>query len=98
MLYQHWVHSHEEDTEEYRAFRLATFEFPPSRGREGFKINQDGTLMRFGIGPTDIPTEIECTWKAASKSSLVIQPVEGDQPLMTIQIIDISGELLKVAK
>ena len=52
-LYQHWVHSYEEDTESEMVYRPAAFAFPPSRGRTGFEFSPGGACTVIGIAPTD---------------------------------------------
>ena len=44
-IYKHWIHSHEEDTEDKKVYRPSTFEFPPSRGRDGFEIKENGEFI-----------------------------------------------------
>lgn len=48
-----WVHSHEEDTPTGKVYRPADYPFPPSRGRSGFALLPDGTLLEAGPGPVD---------------------------------------------
>lgn len=48
-----WMHSHEEDGGEGRIYRSGDYQFPPSRGREGFRMEQDSTFLYYGIAPTD---------------------------------------------
>lgn len=57
-----WVHSHEEDKDGNQYYRHEPFEFPPSRGREGFKLLNETELVFYAIGPTDFPAELEGTW------------------------------------
>jgi hypothetical protein len=52
-LFQHWVHAREEDRGELRVYRPAGYAFRPSRGRDGFELHRDGTLIRHLIGPAD---------------------------------------------
>jgi hypothetical protein len=52
-IYKHWIHSHEEDTEDKKVYRPSTFEFPPSRGRDGFEIRENGEFVLSFPGPTD---------------------------------------------
>ena len=52
-IYKHWIHSHEEDTENKKVYRPSTFEFPPSRGRDGFEIRENGEFILSFPGPTD---------------------------------------------
>ena len=62
-LCKHWMHSHEEDTEEETVYRPASYQFPPARGRTGFELNPDGSLTEHGIGPTDRRTRTAGKWK-----------------------------------
>jgi hypothetical protein len=48
-----WMHSHEEDDGDDRIYRSGDYQFPPSRGREGFRMEQDSTFLFYGIAPTD---------------------------------------------
>ena len=54
-IYKHWNHSYEEDTVDKKVYRLSTFEFPPSRGRDGFEIKENGEFILYIMGPTDRP-------------------------------------------
>ena len=62
-LCQHWMHSHEEDTDEEVVFRPASYRFPPARGRTGFDLKEDGSLVEHGIAPTDRRTQSAGRWK-----------------------------------
>jgi len=62
-LHQHWMHSHEEDTEAEVVYRPASYQFPPARGRTGFELKADGALTEYGIGPTDRRTQTAGKWK-----------------------------------
>jgi hypothetical protein len=62
-LCRHWVHSHEEDSDTEMVFRPASYKFPPARGRKGFELKPDGTLIDHGIGPTDRRTKSKGKWK-----------------------------------
>jgi hypothetical protein len=57
-----WVHAHEEDTEDEMVFRPADTELPPSRGRMGFELREDGTFVEAGLGARDIPEEATGSW------------------------------------
>ncbi len=48
-----WMHSHEEDGDDGRIYRSDDYKFPRSRGREGFRMEQDSTFLYYGIAPTD---------------------------------------------
>jgi hypothetical protein len=60
-----WVHSHEEDTDDERVFRPASYTFPPARrGREAIELRPDGTYVESAPGPADRPEEAGSgSWK-----------------------------------
>ena len=61
-LHGHWVHSHEEDSPTEAVYRPASHPFPPARGRDGFELEADGSLVEHGIGPTDRSTKTAGKW------------------------------------
>jgi hypothetical protein len=63
LLHQRWLRAHEEDTPTQIVYRPASYRFPPSRGRTGFELKPDGTLLQIGISPTDRQQETSGTWK-----------------------------------
>jgi hypothetical protein len=77
LLHQRWVHSHEEDTDTEMVFRPATFDFPRSRGRLGFELAEDGTLVERGIAPADGPQESRGTWGLEGENALVLREATG---------------------
>jgi hypothetical protein len=62
LLHRAWLHSHEEDSKGRTVFRPSSYTFPPSRGRTGFELRPDGTLLETGIGPTDRRTGSTGKW------------------------------------
>ena len=66
-IYKHWIHSYEEDTENKKVYRWSTFEFLPSRGRDGFEIKENGEFILYIMGPTDRPEKIFGKWDFATK-------------------------------
>jgi hypothetical protein len=69
-----WVHAHEEDTDTEMVFRPAEFTLPPSRGRLSFEFRPDGRLVEWGIGPTDVPEEVEGTWELQGDRLVLERP------------------------
>jgi len=70
-LAQHWVHSHEEDSDTEMVFRPASYEFPPSRGRTSFDLRPDGGFTERGPGPSDRSEESEGKWQLDANKNLV---------------------------
>ncbi|MEJ7589264.1 MAG: hypothetical protein WKI04_17040 [Ferruginibacter sp.] len=68
LLYQHWIHSFEDDATEnnttasYKTYRPYGFAFPPARGRDGFEIRRNGMFISHSIAPGDGNLNIEEKW------------------------------------
>jgi hypothetical protein len=52
-LYKFWVHSYEEDDQADKVYRLSSFNFPPSFGRESLNIKEDGKITFSFPGPDE---------------------------------------------
>lgn len=87
-----WVHSHEEDNENLKVFRLSTYDFPPSRGREKINLKEKGILVYTPISPNDSPKPYNGTWKI-DKSELIL---EYDDKKKTFKIIETTNSILKL--
>lgn len=87
-----WVHSHEEDTDEYKAYRSGGFDFPPSRGREKIVLKEDGELEYRPIAPNDRPKAYDGKWKI-DQSDLVMTY---NDKTITFTIVGTSQGLLKL--
>jgi hypothetical protein len=94
ILLGRWLHSHEEDTDAELVYRPATYRFPPSRGRTGFELRPDGTMVESGIGPTDRRAESPGTWRL-SGNTLVLDRAAGSRVLA---IVDAAPDRLKVSR
>ena len=94
---QRWVHSHEEDTDKEMVFRLADFQFPPSRGRRSFELKPDGSLVEGGIGPTDRPVETQGIWELEDDTRLVLRLDPSETPRL-MQIASVDEDRLVIEK
>jgi len=97
-LHQHWVHSHEEDTDTEMVFRPTTFKFPPSRGRKSFELKPDGGLTETGIGPTDRPQESQGTWRLKDSDSLAFYSESQSVPMRVMKIASLEKDRLVIKK
>lgn len=97
LLHRHWVHSHEEDTASEMVFRPATFNFPRSRGRKGFELKPDGTLVDVGIGPTDRPSQVPGTWQIENDKIAFYRESEA-APIRVMQIASVDTDRLVIKK
>jgi hypothetical protein len=97
-LSQHWVHSHEEDTNTEIVFRPATYNFPRSRGRRSFELKADGSLGEGGIAPDDRRQETQGTWKLQDSDTLVFYTQSASQPSRVMQIVSVDKDRLVIKK
>jgi hypothetical protein len=97
-LYQHWVHSHEEDTATEKVFRPARYSFPRSRGRASFELKPDGTLIERRIGPTDRGQEVHGVWKLQGEDQLAFYQRSETQPYRAQQIISVDKDRMIIAR
>ena len=98
VLHQHWVHSHEEDTDTEMVFRPAAFQFPRSRGRKSFELKPDGGLVETGIGPSDRPQEIQGTWELEDGDLLAFYEASGSGPRRVLQIASVDKDRLIIKR
>ena len=98
LLLGHWVHSHEEDSETDQVFRPADYAFPPSRGRTGFQLNPDGSLVKIGPGPTDSPQAQRGQWELTAEDSLVLRVESTSEASQSKQIRSLEKDKLVLKK
>ena len=98
VLHQRWLHSHEEDTDREMIFRPATFNFPRSRGRTGFELKRDGSLVEIGIAPTDGPLEAQGRWKLEGDDQLTFYAGGQSEPKRVMRITSADKGRLVVIK
>jgi hypothetical protein len=98
LLCKRWLHSHEEDTTEEMVFRPASFKFPPARGRDGFELRPDKSMIELRIGPTDRIEEIPGKWKLENGHQLLFYEQSSSNPTHTMQIILAEQDRLVVKK
>ncbi len=94
LLSQKWIHSHEEDTPQASVFRPADYRFPPSRGRAGFELKPDGSLVEIGIGPTDRPTESGGSWELKGGDQLILRA--GASKQRSLKIVSLAPDRLVI--
>ena len=97
-LSQHWVHSHEEDTNTEIVFRPATYNFPRSRGRRSFELKTDGILVEGGMAPDDRRQETQGTWELRDSDTLVFYTQSASQPSRVMHIVSVDKGRLVIKK
>lgn len=98
-LLGHWVHSHEEDTATAMVFRPASFRFPPSRGRTGFELRGDHSLVEIALGAADVPTEATGRWELSEdQKELRWFRARATRPYRTFTVHSVDAKCLKLAR
>ena len=87
-----WVHSHEEDQNDYKVFRLSDYDFPPSRGREKIYLFKDGKLKYTPIAANDLHQSYSGEWYVKDRSLIL----EYEDEKKTFEIIETNESTLKV--
>ena len=95
-VYKYWIHSYQEDTEDKIVYRPSTFEFPQSRGRDGFETRENGEFILYIMGPTDRPEKIFGNFMIAS-NNLNIKLIS-IQKSYSITILSCDENLLVIQK
>ena len=95
-IFKHWIQSREEDPEGVRVYRPSDYKFPPSRGREGFELKENGEFIWYGIGPTDRPQKITGTWKAEGENQIRVSFEAHRRESYTMQVVSCDERVLKV--
>lgn len=98
LLQKRWMRSHEEDTAAEMIFRPASFSFPPARGRTGFELRSDQSLVEIGIGPTDRVEESPGKWKLERGNQLLFYSQSSPEPTHAMQIISVQEDRLVIKK
>jgi hypothetical protein len=93
-----WVHSHEEDTPGHAVYRPDGYAFPPSRGRGGFDLSADGTMVQLGPGPTDRTELRPGRWELEEGGALALYPEGSDTPQRVGTVADLSADKLVLRK
>ena len=93
-----WVHSHEEDSAGQNVYRPQSFKFPPSRGRSGFDLEPDGTLLEHGPDATDRTASRPGTWELRADHHLALTPAGAAAPSRLLKVVAVSPDRLVLQK
>lgn len=100
LLHRTWLHSFEEDQADILTYRPNDYDFPPSRGRTGFLLEENGVIKEYNIAPTDGLEEKIGHWEFTSDKQVLVTFSEHDQPeeRYIIEIISLKDNVLKLRK
>ena len=94
-LFQHWIHSYEEDEAGIRVFRPAGYSFPPARGRDGFEIRATGEFILRSPGPTDRTQSTRGTWIRDGPSHIRVF-LPNEEQGREIRIVEVTTDILRI--
>ncbi len=97
-IVRHWVHSHEEDTEDVRVYRPADYRFPPSRGRIGFAFRGGGEVIYYGIAPADGPRPLPGRWHIEGPDRVTVELEGGSPGPLALHVVSCDEQMLKVRR
>jgi hypothetical protein len=98
LLYQQWIHLHEEDAGGIEVYRNEEYNFPVSRGRKGFEFRKDGTFIQSDIGPVDVNVNIPGQWKKVADKQVRIQLKDEENTQYLMEIVDLKKDVLKIKR
>lgn len=91
-----WRHSHEEDEDDVETYRPSDHSFPPSRGRKGFEIHEDGRFVELAISPTDGTLERRGRWSEGDDGRLDVRLENGES--YVLEIVDVGEDVLRARR
>lgn len=91
-----WLHSYEEDDDGVETYRPADHSFPPSRGRKGFEIYEDGRFVELAIAPTDGTLERQGRWSEGDDGRLDVRMEDGTS--YALEVVTIEEDSLRVRR
>jgi hypothetical protein len=98
LLSNRWIHSHEEDTDSEMVFRPADFNFPRSRGRTGFELRPDQSMVEIQPGADDRPEKTQGKWELRPGNKLALFKKGSDQPSRSFKIVSAQSDKLVVSE
>jgi hypothetical protein len=96
LLQKTWIHSREEDTADGTVYRTDQFRFPPSRGRRGFDLKEDGRLAQLDFGTADVPAASEGQWTLREDGCLVLHGSSPAEPKKVLKVVSLDQDKLVV--
>lgn len=98
VIFQHWIHSYEEDATDAKVYRPSHYNFPPSRGRSGFEIRKNGEFINYGIAPTDGIRKVGGRWKAEGTNIIRVYLEDPKQKSYVMKILSCDENVLRIEK
>jgi hypothetical protein len=94
-VFRHWIHSREEDYGDVEVFRPEGFDFPPSRSRDGFEMQQVGRFIQDVIAPTDGVVRVPGSWRLIGPNRVSATFVNNRIPDLAFEILSVDTRMLR---
>ena len=94
-LFQHWIHSREEDQGDVQFFRPEGFAFPPSFGRDGIEMRPDGSFVQHDLGPADGTVQIPGRWTLQGPGQVAVR-FGGKREDYAFTVVGVDAALLRI--
>jgi hypothetical protein len=95
-LFQHWIHSHEEDFATVVVYRPRSYPLPPARGRDGFIIFTDGLFRQLDIAMTDGNRTVEGKWEQIADTMLKVEFPLAHRSPMVYEVLECEVDRLEI--
>ncbi len=97
-IYQKWLHSYEEDTNDLKIYRPSSYDFPLGWGRDGMTIKEDGSFILHDFAPNDTMVQKPGSWKLINETKLEVCFSSGNKKTLMIEIEKINYKILKIKR
>lgn len=97
-MFKHWTHSHEEDSEGIKVYRPSEYNFPPSRGRDGFELKENGEFIRYGVGATDKQEAVVGRWIPEGENKIQVFFDNQNNQSFIIDLVSSDENVLKISR
>ncbi len=95
-LFQHWVHSYEDETGVGKVYRPSGYNFPRSRGRHGFQLKANGDCTEYAIAPTDGTLLRAAKWTYTSQQIIQIEYLKANTDQTRYQVLSVTDTMLTI--
>jgi hypothetical protein len=97
-MFRHWVHSREEDAGGEEVYRPEGFAFPPSFGRDGFELREDGTFIQDDIGPADGIVRVRGRWTLRGQNQVEVAFPGTDREGYAFEVVAVDAAVLRIRR
>lgn len=95
-IFKRWKHSFEEDGDGAKVYRPFDATLPPAFGRDGFELSEDGTFVRYDIGPADGVVPVPGHFSARTPEEIDVFFDDPGVPPMTLHVVSVSADELRI--